>query len=296
MNTPTRLAAFAAGLAVVFAAATGVGRAVGPAADSLGPTTGDHRSNNGAPIDRLAPTAVPKGLQISERGYSLQLPVPTLPDGPWKLSVTVLGPDGQALTRYEKIHGSEMHLVVVQRDLSGYRHLHPRRNPAGVWSSPVDLSAGTYRVFADFQPPGSVGELTLGADLIVLGSAHPGLLPEPSRTAYVDDYDVDLTGGLAPATVSKLTFTVRRGGKPVADLQQYDGALGHLVVLRSGDLAYLDVHQDGSSPRFDVAVPSPGTYRLYFDFQHRNVARTAEFTAVATAGAPSPGRTGEHGG
>ena len=296
MNTPTRLAAFAAGLAVVFAAATGVGRAVGPAADSAGPEAGVDPSHDGAPNDRLAPTDTPMGLQVSEKGYSLQLPAPTLPDGPWKLSVTVLGPGGRALTQYEKTHGSEMHLVVVQRDLSGYRHLHPRRNAAGVWSSPVDLSAGTYRVFADFQPPGSVGELTLGADLIVSGSVRPGLLPEPSRTEYVDDYDVDLDGALVPATVSRLTLAVRLGGKPVADLQQYNGAFGHLVVLRSGDLAYLDVHAAGSGPRFDVAVPSPGTYRLYFDFRHRNVTRTAEFTAIATAGAPSPAGTGGHGG
>lgn len=30
----------------------------------------------------------------------------------------------------------------------------------------------------------------------------------------------------------------------------------------------------------DVEVPSPGTYRLYFDFTDRNTDRTAEFTAL----------------
>jgi len=34
-------------------------------------------------------------------------------------------------------------------------------------------------------------------------------------------------------------------------------------------------------------VPSAGTYRLYLDFQHNGVVRTAEFTAT-TAGADDP--------
>jgi hypothetical protein len=38
---------------------------------------------------------------------------------------------------------------------------------------------------------------------------------------------------------------------------------------------------------FHVEVPSAGTYRLYLDFQHDGVVRTAEFTAT-TAGVDDP--------
>jgi hypothetical protein len=83
---------------------------------------------------------------------------------------------------------------------------------------------------------------------------------------------------------------------PVTDLQPYLGAYGHLVALRSGDLAYLHVHPDGTpedgSTRpgpdvvFYAAVPSAGTYHLYLDFKHQGVVRTAAFT-VGTTGTPA---------
>jgi len=34
-----------------------------------------------------------------------------------------------------------MHLIVVRRDLTGYQHLHPTRDPQGTWSVPLALAA-----------------------------------------------------------------------------------------------------------------------------------------------------------
>ena len=86
---------------------------------------------------------------------------------------------------------------------------------------------------------------------------------------------------------------MQRDGRPVTDLQPYLGAYGHLVVLRDGDLAYLHVHpaapQDGTTPaqgphvRFVTTAPSAGTYRLFLDFRHGSVVRTAAFTVVIDA-------------
>jgi hypothetical protein len=89
-----------------------------------------------------------------------------------------------------------------------------------------------------------------------------------------------------------LTARVTKDGEPVTDLQPYLGAYGHLVALRKGDLAYLHVHPDGhpgdgtTRPGPDVVfyadVPSEGTYRLYLDFRHQGMVRTAAFTLSAT--------------
>ena len=72
----------------------------------------------------------------------------------------------------------------------------------------------------------------------------------------------------------------------MTDLQPYLGAYGHLVALRDGDLAYLHVHPQhtdtaGPDIGFDADVPTAGTYRLFLDFQHAGVVRTAAFTATA---------------
>jgi hypothetical protein len=116
--------------------------------------------------------------------------------------------------------------------------------------------------------------------------------------AKVDGYEVKLNGTLVPGRSSKLTLSVSKDGRPVTDLQPYLEAYGHLVALRSGDLAYLHVHPDGepgdgkTKPGPDITfyaeVPSSGAYRLYLDFQHEGKVRTAEFTALAGNGTAPP--------
>jgi hypothetical protein len=80
-----------------------------------------------------------------------------------------------------------------------------------------------------------------------------------------------------------LVFGVSREGRPVEDLEPYLGALGHLVALREGDLAFLHVHpetENGSGPRiaFRAAFPSQGRYRLFLQFAHAGAVQTAAFT------------------
>jgi len=100
-----------------------------------------------------------------------------------------------------------------------------------------------------------------------------------------------------------LTLSVSRDGKPAGDLQPYLGAYGHLVAVRASDLAYLHVHpmgepDDGKTAPgpdivFHTTFPSTGAYRLFLDFQHGGVVRTAAFTvnvseAAAQDTAPAP--------
>lgn len=296
MSTATRLVAFVAGLAVVFAGALGVGRLAGPAAavdpepghaaEDAGHGSGEPAGHGGADV-----AEPPGGLQVSERGYTLRLAAPIAPAGPGTLTFTVAGPDGRPLTAYRTEQDKELHLILVGRDLAGYRHLHPVRDAAGRWRTPVDLSPGAYRVIADFVPAAEDEGLTLGADLTVPGTLRPSPLPAAARTATVDGYQVTLAGELRPGAASPLTLTVRRADVPVDDLQPYLGAYGHLVALRAGDLAYLHVHPEGepgdgrtaAGPgiAFVAEVPSAGSYRLYLNFRHGGVVRTAEFTAVA---------------
>src|SRR6185437_2759832 len=79
-------------------------------------------------------------------------------------------------------------------------------------------------------------------------------------------------------------LTVRRNGALVKDLEPYLGASGHLVAMRSGDLAYAHVHPvDGDdTPRgvvtFDAELTSAGRYGLFFDFKHHGTVHTASFT------------------
>ncbi|MFE6958682.1 hypothetical protein [Streptomyces sp. NPDC057696] len=320
MKTGLKITAFAAAVAATFGAAYGVGKGVDPVTAGEQKTAGHAGGGHGKEAEAAegaekaqdghaghgtsaaGAAAVPGGLQISERGYTLDLRTRHIAAAGERteLSFAITKDDtGRKVTAYRTEHGKQLHLIVASRDLTVYRHLHPARAADGTWRTPVELpKAGGYRVFADFTPRAEKEGLTLGADLAVAGKYAPGDLPAASRTADAGDgYEVRLGGGLGAGSASELTLSVARNGKPVTDLQPYLGSYGHLVALRSGDLAYLHVHPNKGGPgpgvSFTATAPSNGTYRLFLDFKHNGTVRTAEFTVHA--GRSAGDRPEEHG-
>ena len=239
----------------------------------------------------------------SQDGYTLALTDSRADAGSAvPVSFTITGPDGAPVTSYDVQHEKQLHLIAVRRDFSGFQHVHPTLDGEGTWSTDLALTPGTWRLFADFKATGAEA-LTLGSDLAVDGRFEAAPPTGDSRTATVDGYEVTLDGDLTAGADARLTLSVSKDGRPVTDLQPYLGAYGHLVALRTGDLAYLHVHPDGepgdgrTTPGPDVvfhtAVPSSGTSHLYHDFQHDGVVRTAAFTV--TAGGTAESTTEEHG-
>jgi hypothetical protein len=318
MNVPTKLAVFLGALLVVFGGAAGIGSAVGPvgsapAADHDEPAAGhgdaasghgDEEAGSGddAGTEASGPAAaLPKGLMVSQDGYTFRLGKTTVAPGTAvPVSFTIEGPDGRPVTDFDVEHEKRLHLIAVRRDFSGFQHVHPTVDAEGTWTGELDFTPGQWRVFADFKP--TAGEaLTLGSDVAVRGAYRPAAPPADTRTSTVDGYEVTLGGDLTAGQEAKLTLSVERDGEPVTDLQPYLGAYGHLVALRGGDLAYLHVHPEGTpgdgstEPGPDIVffteVPSPGRYHVYLDFKHEGVVRTAAFTVTVSGdgtSAPQP--------
>lgn len=237
--------------------------------------------------DMTAHAARPGGLSVAENGYTLELDATILPAGPQRVTFRVIGPDGRPVTAFTPEHEKELHLIAVRRDTAGFQHVHPVRDETGTWSADLTLDAGDWRLFADMRPAGHDTSMTLGIDASVAGLYEPRPLPAETRTAHLGEYTVTLHGELAPGAAGELRLTVSRDGRPVTDLQPYLGAYGHLVALRGGDLGYLHVHPESTEPGPDITfmavAPTGGTYRLFLDFRHDDVVRTAEFTLHVTA-------------
>lgn len=271
MNAALKLGGFIAGVVAVFAASFGVGRAFDDGRPPAPPPQ-QHDAGN----DEGQQARTPGGLLASDRGYTLS------PIADTRFAYRITGPDGHAVTRFDVVHDRPMHLIVVRRDLAGFRHLHPSMGTDGTWRiEPPFAEPGVWRAYADFRPAGGPA-LVLGTDVHRAGDYQPQPLPAPAMTSTVDGYAVELarSGGA-------FTFTVRRDGRTVEDLQPYLGSYGHLVALRQADLAYLHVHPERASAgsiTFAVEVPGAGTHRLFLDFQHEGVVRTAAFTIVEGAG------------
>lgn len=283
LSVPVRLAGFAAVVAVAVGGAFGIGNAVGPIGTSEPAAEAGHGHDDTTESSHAehAPE-LPGGLQISERGYSLHLTSRTYEPGEQTIRFRVLDEQGDPVTEFDAVHEARLHFFAVRRDLGSFAHLHPTLGEGGEWSITTDLTPGPWRFLADFQPTGEDEQLTLGRDAFVAGDYNPAPLPKQNRTATVDGYTVNLSGDLAVGEGTELTLNVSKDGRPVTDLQPYLGAYGHLVALRDGDLAYLHVHpeqgESGPAIAFHAEAPSTGDYRLFLDFKHEGVVRTAAFT------------------
>ena len=276
MSATLKLAAFAAGLAVVFGAAALAGAAIGPEPDE---TADEEHSDLNASAEHAAPDPV-RGLAIAGDGLRIVVEDPELRRGEREtLRFRIEDDRGETVRDFDVEHERRMHLILARRDLTGFQHLHPEQAPDGSWSVPVRLAeAGSYRLFADFSHGGEPE--TLAADLRVDGPADLRPLPDPAPTAVSDGgYDVRLDAGSArPGEEAGLRFTITRDGEPVRP-EPYLGAGGHLVALRDGDLAFLHVHPlSDDAAEFAATFPTAGRYRLFLQFRHEGRIHTAAFT------------------
>jgi hypothetical protein len=238
-----------------------------------------HKGHRG----RTAAQDSPGGLSVSAGGYTLEAQPTVFEVGREEaFGVRILDQAGQEVCELDEQHEQPMHLIVVRRDLTHYQHLHPSLDKDGSWSVPLTLpEPGVYRAFVDFSVNGE--PLTLGVDLTAPGDLKVEPLPSPTNAVSIEGgYEVMLEAGTPAAdTGSSLSFRIKRGGREVEDLEPYLGALGHLVALREGDLAYLHVHPTGGAGaqiEFHTEFPSQGRYRLFLQFAHAGVVRTVAFT------------------
>ena len=269
--TLTRLALFAAGLAVLAAAAALVGRASGIEVEQAPVEAMAHGGESGG--------ETANGLSDTASGFRFRLDSGALNAGARGRLAVTLERDGKPFTRLDTGHDEPpLHLILVRRDLAGYVHVHPVRRGDGFTTGVTLPTPGFWRVYADFEVDGK--KIVLGRDVFVPGEFTPRRLAAPRSAATVDGYDVRLRRG------ADLAFEISRGGRPVSRLQPYLGAEGHLVAIRADDLAYLHVHpREGSEPgtiTFEADLSEPGRYALFLQFRHGGKVHTVPFTLVAT--------------
>ncbi|MGH3798847.1 MAG: hypothetical protein ACRDTD_01715 [Pseudonocardiaceae bacterium] len=282
MRTPVTLLAMLAGVVAIFGIAINLGESI------VGATVpAPHRQTGPRSDGDNGQATGPGGLAVFGQGYLLRPRFTRFTAGETtNFLFTVFTANGKPVTDFAR-NPNRMNLVVVRRDMSGYQHLHPIMAPDGTWSVPLQLDKpGSYRAFAEFLPESATTPVILGVDLDVPGLVEPGPIPKISSTAEVDDYTVVGTGDLIAGSVSQLWMHVIRDDVPVTDLDTYLGNAARLVILREGDLAYLQVRPIAGPRRdttigFEIEAPTAGYYRMFVEFQHHGRVRTAEFTALA---------------
>lgn len=204
-----------------------------------------------------------------------------------KLSIQVTDTNGQTVRDFELSHEKLMHLIIVSKDLSYFSHIHPEWDGKGAFTVGSTFPhGGEYKMFADFVPKGGSGT-TLSEWVRVEGETKPQerVTADVKLVKTVDGKEVTLAISSTKAREeATLTFTVKdeKTKAGIGNLEQYLGAVGHVVILSEDAEQYLHVHPidekaSGPDAAFMTAFPNPGTYKVWGQFQHQGKVFTVPY-------------------
>lgn len=236
----------------------------------------------------------------SHRSYSIKSLSDTSllkPNTSTSFAFSIVDDQGNTVKDFRIAHDMLLHLIIVRKDLMEFQHLHPELNTSTGTFTLSDLtfpSAGEYRIYADFIPTsaqiGTDGiplNVVLNEDIKVEGNYTPQSLSIGTMTKTFEGYDITLSTdptSLSTSSTGMLSFTIKKDGRLVTDLEPYLAALGHSVVIRENTLDYIHAHaiQEPSAIQtgiidFHTDFPSGGKYKVFTQFKHNEKVITSDF-------------------
>ncbi|MFC4306668.1 hypothetical protein [Cohnella boryungensis] len=204
-----------------------------------------------------------------------------------QLSIQISDTGGNPVNEFELNHEKLMHLIIVNKDLAYFKHIHPEFSGNGTFTIDTTFpNGGEYKLFADFVPSNGSGT-TLSEWVKIEGEpkAEEGIIADTNRVKVVYGKEVELALSSTKAKEeTMLTFTISdaQTKQGISDLEQYLGAVGHVVILSEDAEQYLHVHPmdekaTGPKAEFMTAFPNPGTYKIWGQFQHQGKVFTIPF-------------------
>lgn len=194
---------------------------------------------------------------------------------------------GKPVNDFDMNHEKLMHLIIVNKDLSIFNHIHPEFIGNGTFTIYTSFpNGGGYKIFADFVPKGG-SSTTLSQWVKIEGNPQvvEAVKADSKLVKVVDGKEVELTLSSTKAIdEAMLTFTIldAQTKKGIRNLEQYLGAVGHVVILSEDAEQYLHVHPMdekaiGPKAEFMTSFPNPGTYKIWGQFQHQGRVFTVPF-------------------
>ena len=184
------------------------------------------------------------------------------------------------------VHEKKIHLIIVSKDLGQFYHEHPEYTAQGNYKATYTFpKGGDYVLFQDYTPTGSGHQLGR-QPITVKGPAYtPVRFKNDDMQWAKDGYSATLAFDkpLATSQLLGMKITIRKDGQPVTDLDNYLGALGHVVVISEDTERYLHVHPNDQADKgpaigFNTNFEKPGLYRVFLQFNHAGTIHTGDFT------------------
>jgi hypothetical protein len=204
------------------------------------------------------------------------------------ISIQITDDKNKSIDKFDLNHEKMLHLIVVSKDLSFFHHIHPAYKGKGVFDITTQLPAGgDYKLIADFKPTGQEA-MNKSKWITVQGDASKPAAIEPDKELIkvVDGKEVTLTfDHLMAGMELNMNFSIKdaQTKQPITNLQQYLGAVGHVVIVSADAEQYIHVHPieekaTGPDAKFMTSFPKSGIYKIWGQFQHEGKVFTVPFT------------------
>jgi len=226
------------------------------------------------------------------------------PGQPTQLHFTVYNAaTGEEVKLFSRVYEKIMHLIIVDESLTYFKHLHPVQEENDFTVTTTFPDAGRYHIYIDFQPLGAIEQqmaftLTVGNPDSIKKKI---IQPDTVISKTVSDYQVafhypsPLNAKKLSLGQEQLSFSITDATthKPITTLKPYLAAFGHLTMINKSSFEFIHVHpfpftspSPNSNGGPNVAfVPlglygpiTPGTYRVFAEFNPNNKLITADFT------------------
>jgi hypothetical protein len=212
--------------------------------------------------------------------------------------------NGRAVSDLLTVHEKPLHLFIVSRDLEYFAHVHPDARGHGRFVLKHEAPPGEYVVIADFLPRNGTAQMVHRA-IMTPGVNRPAAeaprMPRPeipdaaaaaagnrtwgSAEKIVDGVRVRLDAAdLIAGRIGLLRFHLFRAadGTPIADLEPFLGAPGHMLMATSTltDAVHGHPEETGTDTpfiTFKPMMPPPGPAKLWLQFQRGGKITTVSF-------------------
>ncbi|TYP91328.1 hypothetical protein BC792_12036 [Sphingobacterium allocomposti] len=199
-------------------------------------------------------------------------------------------------------HEMKVHLMIVDENLSWFRHIHPEEQADGSYTIAETFpNGGKYILFSDFKPQGAASVVDK-KEIIVKGSSDSKADFSTKLVSVVDGYTVTLENGkdLKTNRSQALEISVVKDGKKLteSDIQPYLAATAHIAMVSKENKDFLHIHpiSDDRFPIYaETHIKKTGTYRIWVEFQTNGKVHTADFTVDVAEGEKNAHDDGHHG-